>query len=390
MNSVTTLDKLSPSVPADKSSVAPVAHSPLRRALIKLAVVAGTVLICLIILEIGLRVMDRYPMDNHEGYFAQGGISYVLKKNVTKKVIWPTMSFKVYTSDVGFRSSKPGPRNLGQRPYYVALGASDVFGNGLDYEQTFVGILDGKMQQQGIDVVNMGVAGHHLPEQAALLKSFVSSTTNPPQAVVVIFNPLFIGGYDDIHTNVLVKRGDLFEGDDWRMALIRKFLANTSAAYCFFRDGIRHAQKKFIGREDFALSFYIERFSSKHRIHRPEKTQEFLKQLKELDQYIRSVNATPIFVYCPPSGGFLLNDLKAKGKIDGSLFDTQFFADLIENYCKAEGVRYIDLHPLVQARYDKGEKLNFDADGHFNGPTSRLVGEYLYDVLKPDRHADSQ
>ena len=84
------------------------------------------------------------------------------------------------------------------------------------------------------------------------------------------------------------------------------------------------------------------------------------------------------------------NDLKAKGKIDGSLFDTQFFADLIENYCKAEGVRYIDLHPPVQARYDKGEKLNFDADGHFNGPTSRIVGEYLYDALKPDRHTDSQ
>lgn len=356
----------------------------LRRFMIKALVASVTVLACMGMLEIGLRVTKRYPMGNPEGYFEQGGISYVLKKNVTKQVLWPTMSFRVHTSDLGFRSKRPGSQGLGHRPYYVALGASDVFGNGLDYEKTFVGILSDKMDRHGIDVVNMGVAGHHLMEQSALFKQFVASMTNPPQTVIIFFNPLLIGGYDDNHADVVVRRGDLFDKDSWRIALLRKTLANSSSLYCFFRDSIRRAQQRFIGREE-PLDFYIKRFSTQHPIRQPEKTADFLKHLKDLDQAIRSVNARPIFIYCPPAGGFLLNDLKAKGKLDPNLIDTQFFVDVVRNYSEQAGVEFINLEPPVQKRYDKGEKLNFEADGHYNEATSRLVGDHLYDMLRPDR-----
>jgi hypothetical protein len=43
----------------------------------------------------------------------------------------------------------------------------------------------------------------------------------------------------------------------------------------------------------------------------------------------------------------------------------------------------VDLEPMLQERYDRGEKLNFDLDAHFNGPTSKAVGEYLYQSLAP-------
>jgi len=44
---------------------------------------------------------------------------------------------------------------------------------------------------------------------------------------------------------------------------------------------------------------------------------------------------------------------------------------------------------MLQKKYDKGGKLNFEADAHFNGPTSRVIGEYLYDALKPKGEANS-
>jgi hypothetical protein len=356
-----------------------------RRLLAQAVVMFVTILACLAMLEVGLRMTHRYPMGNTEGYFAQGGISYLLKKNITKDVFWPSMSFTVHTSDLGFRSPKPGPQHIGEQPYYAVLGASDAFGNGLDYEKTFVGIFAERLKQHNIDVVNLAVAGHHLQEQAALFKSLTASVINPPQAVVIVFNPLLIGGYDDNHPNVVVRRGDLFEGDNWRMALTRKLLANTSASYCFFRDGIRRTQQKFFGREDFSLSFYVERFSSTHRIRQPEKTADFLKNLREFEQFIRSLNGTPICVYCPPAGVFQVNDLAAKGKLDPRLIDTEFFVDIVRTHCKAEGVKFVDLTPPVQERFNKGEKLNFDADGHYNGPTSRVVGEYLYGALQPEQ-----
>ena len=95
------------------------------------------------------------------------------------------------------------------------------------------------------------------------------------------------------------------------------------------------------------------------------------------------MNATPICVYAPAVGGFLLNDLKAKGKLDGALFDTAFFADLARKHCEAEGIQFIDLEPLLQRRYDRGDKLNFEGDAHFNGPTSDAIGELLYEAIKP-------
>jgi hypothetical protein len=342
-----------------------------------------TILASLAMLETGLRVTHRYPMGNTEGYFAQGGISYLLKKNVTKEVFWPSMSFTVHTSDLGFRSPKPGHPDIGDRPYYAALGASDVFGNGLNYEDTFVGIFHDKILDHGYGAVNLGIAGHHLLEQEALFTNFVHSMERPPDVVLVFFNPLFIGGFDDIHTNVTVRRGDLFPNNAWKVALLRKILSNTSMAYCFWRDGVRRTQQKILPNRESALSFYIERFGSDHPIHLPGRRREFLDHLKRFGAFIKRTGATPIYIYCPPAGTFLVNDLTSKGQLKKGLIDTQFFVDIVREHCSEENIRFVDLTPVVQKRFDSGEKLNFEADGHFNKATSRLVGEFLYDVLKP-------
>lgn len=350
---------------------------------VKSLLVLGTLFVCVLILEIGLRMIGRYKMGAVDGFLAPGGVSYVLQTNVTKTIIWPTLTFDVYTSDLGYRAAQPGPHEFGDKPYYAVLGSSEVFGNGLDYEDTFVGAFAQKMASNGIDVVNLAVPGHHLLEQVAVFKQFAAAAKPAPKVVIVVLNPLLMGGYDDIHSNTTVRRGELFDKNQWRMALAKMIVANSSAAYCFFRDGVRSAQARYVGQRDYALTFYIERYSTKHRIREPGKTEDFLKELKDLERRIRDLNATPICVYAPAVGGFLLNDLKAKGKLDGSLFDTAFFADLARKHCEAEGIQFIDLEPLLQQRYDRGEKLNFDGDAHFNGPTSAAIGELLYEAIKP-------
>jgi hypothetical protein len=340
-------------------------------------------------LEIGLRATGRYRIGSVGGFWEEGGVSYRLKRNVTKRVEWPAMSFTVYTDDLGFRYKRPGPRPLGTRPHYVVLGSSEVFGNGLDYEQTFIGVMSEKLERDGIDVVNMGVGGHHLLEQKSLFEAYASSATSKPHKVIIVFNPLFIGGYDDIHKNTTIKMGELFPKDSWRLPLVKTFLSDVSANYRFFRDKFRNAQMTYFAQGDYSLAFYVERYSKKHPIRTADKTKDFLRQVRDLEQRIRSLGATPVCVYSPAVGGFLLNKLKASGELDGSLFDTEFFPNLAQRHCAAEGIQFINLEPLLQKKYDRGEKLNFDADAHFNGPTSQVIGEYLYGVLKPGEAANS-
>ncbi len=352
-------------------------------------VVLGTLLLCLAMLEVGLRVTGRYRIGSLGGFFAPGGASYRLKANTTKRIEWPSVTFTVYTDDHGFRYKQSGPRPLGARPYYAVLGSSEVFGNGLDYEQTFIGVLSGQLERDRIEVVNMAVGGQHLLEQISLFEAYESSATSQPQKVIVVLNPLFIGNYDDIQPDTFVKMGQLLPKENWRLPLAKTILADQSADYRFFRDAIRNAQAKYFPRKDYDLSFYLERYSKSHPIRTTEKTNDFLRQMKDFELRVRGLGATPVCVYAPTVGGFLLNELKAKGKLDGSLFDTEFFVNLAQRHCVAEGIQFVNLEPMLQKMYDRGEKLNFDGDAHFNGPTSRAIGEYLYEALKPRGAASS-
>jgi len=134
----------------------------------------------------------------------------------------------------------------------------------------------------------------------------------------------------------------------------------------------------------------VERYSTDHRIRKPDVTEKFRTHLHRLERRIRELGATPIYVYGPTVGGFLLNQMKAEGRIDGSLFDTAFFMELARRQAEEAGIRFINLEPLLQAKYDQGEVLNFAGDAHFNGPTSLLIGEYLYQELAPDGTSASE
>jgi hypothetical protein len=379
MSTVSSSPTVSSAVPASDTAAA----QPRASRLAPVVAVVITIVVCLLMLEFGLRWIGRYQVGNTAGYFAQEGPYFGLKKNAAKRVDWPNITWSVYTDEYGFRAQETGPRDLDSKPYYAFLGASDVFANGLDYEMSFVGVFASKVAADQMEVANLGVGGHHLLEQTARLKRSQTMLKHPPKYVVIALQPLLIGGYDDVHASVVVKHGALFEQDNWRLPLLKIVLAGHSAAYSFFRDGIRNTQARYFDRPDFSLDFYIQRYSTKHPIRRPERLADYFRHLEELENYVRCIGATPIEIYVPATGGFLLNKLKAEGKVDGSLFDTKFFRDISQRHAAEVGIKYVDLEPMLQERYDRGEKLNFDLDAHFNAPTAKAVGEYLYQSLAP-------
>ena len=379
MSTLPTEQSLSLSHPVHKAAVS----RRLGTLLPRLGVIAMTLVICLAMLEVGLRVTGRYPLNSIDGYHAEEDLSYGLAKNVTTRIFWPTHSWLVRTDALGLRANANGPRDLAAKPYYAVLGSSDAFGNGLDYDKTFIGVFSEKMAAHGIEVANLAVGGHHLLEQVGRFKGFRKRVAAAPRAVIIVFNPLLMAGFDDVNPNVVVRRGELFNKDNWRLPLAKMILSKASAAYCFFRDGIRNTQLRFFSRQDFPLDFYIQAYSTRLKIRTPAVTAEFERHLTDLEAYIRGQGATPICVYSPATGGFLLDRLRKEGSLDRADFDTQFFRELARRHCASAGIQFVDIEPLLQERYDAGQKLNFDLDAHFNEPTSQAVGEYLYRALNP-------
>src|SRR5919198_5566645 len=121
--------------------------------------VVPTVLVCIGILEVGLRLFGRLPSNVTEGLFEQYRAGYRLGRNLTKFSRTPSYSNTVYTNEFGLRDRAPGPRNLERAPYIAWIGDSITFGNGVDYEESFVGVFGALAERRGIDVVNLAVGG---------------------------------------------------------------------------------------------------------------------------------------------------------------------------------------------------------------------------------------
>ncbi len=208
-----------------------------------------TALACLIMLELGLRAIGRSPTNMADGIADQYRDSFRLKRNITKVMKFPAFTYTVHTNEYGFRDRTVGPKGLSGRPFCVFLGASDVFGNGVDFEDSFVGIFAAEASKQGLEVLNLAVGGHYFLDQEALLRDFMDSTGLRPRTVFHCVNALHIPKFDRRNTNIIVKNGYVIDRDGWRIAYLRLMAGNISSAFCFFRDGIRRIQERYLNYE---------------------------------------------------------------------------------------------------------------------------------------------
>ena len=184
-----------------------------------------------------------------EGIGDQYGDSFRLKKNMTKVVKFPAFTYTVHTNEYGFRDKATGPRGLEGKRFSVFLGASDVFGNGVDYEDSFVGVFSQEAGQRGLEVLNLAVGGHFFIDQELLLKDFIRETGFMPASVFCCVNALHIPKFDRRNLNIVVKNGYVIDRDGWRVAYLRLMAGNVSSAFCFFRDGIRRIQERYFHYE---------------------------------------------------------------------------------------------------------------------------------------------
>jgi len=344
--------------------------SPIRGFLrTSLLVVLPTLVLCLTMLEVGLRLMGRAPSNVTDGIFEQWGHTYRLQANMNKLIRNASFSFTVNTNAYGFRDRVPGPRALGPAPYFAFLGDSATFANGVDYADSFVGVFAQFAVPRGIDVINLAVGGHRLLEQEKLLEDFLAVATSKPARVVIVFTDAFILHFD-LDVKTLVKDGFLLPRDNWLIPFVKFKLQDASAAYGFFAESIRRIQ----GPRTFAGS-------QNHSSHGgpwalPATVARFEARLTGVDELIRKVGAKPVYVYLPVSTDLVA--IAGKNAADHDLFQP---VKLLQAHANRSGVAFIDLTPALKKLQATGEPLSFLRDPHYTAGVNHVIGQVLAESL---------
>jgi hypothetical protein len=347
----------------------------------KLIIIFSTLIFCSLLLEVGLRIIGRIPTDMADGMSEQWGDGYRLKKNLKKTVKWPACSFTTYTNSYGFRDKKNGDIDLKEKIYYTILGASDVYGHGVNYEDSFVGILAEEAEKKRIKVLNLGVGGHRFPDQEALFKDFLKNAPHKPLKLLFTVNAMNIHEFDRPNNDVIVKNGYLLDKNHWIRAYIRLMLGNNSSAYCYFRDGIRKIQEEWFNFKPTKELKYFRYFSKSNRMYSEDIIRQFEDYLNNLEDFCRQNNIELIYIYLPMIDSYRLEELVLSFKKDPNDFDASYYSFLMEMHCKKEKIPFLNLRPVLKTYHEQGKELRFKLDGHYNKFANRIVGNYLAEKI---------
>lgn len=344
----------------------------------KVGLVLRTLLLCILMLEAGLRVIGRNPTNLSEGIGEQYGDSFRLRKNITKIVKFPAFSYTIHTNEFGFRDEATGPRNLAGKRFCVFLGASDVFGNGVNYEESFVGVFAREARKGGLEVLNLAVGGHYFLDQESLLKDFIRDTRLTPAIVFHCVNALHIPKFDRKNQHVIIKNGHIIDKDGWRIAYVRLMAGNMSSAFCFFRDGIRKFQERYMNYEVSEKSpEFFQVYDKRNPIRQQERLGQFYEHLGRFESFCRENGIEVAYLYMPLSDSFRLNEMALQIGLDTAAYDAGFYEELIRSHCETAGFRLMNPRPILECYYKEGKVLRFKLDPHFNEFANKVIGDYL-------------
>jgi hypothetical protein len=291
---------------------------------------------------------------------------------------YPAYSYTVYTNEFGFRDKSTGSRDLKAASFCVFLGASDVFGNGVNYEDSFAGIFAEEALKKGFGTLNLAVGGHFFLDREALLKDFIENTKYKPSTIFYSVNALGIPTFDRRNQNVIVKNGYAIDRDGWRLAYLRLLAGNTSAAYCFFRDAVRRIQERHMQREVTEKSFeFLQVYSKQNAIRQPERLRLFEEHLEAFESFCRQTAIDLVYVFLPLSDSFRVKDIAMKLGLDPDEFDPSFYEDVMREHCERNKIPLVNVQPDLERANAEGHELRFKSDPHYNKYANRLVGECL-------------
>lgn len=346
-----------------------------------LLAVAPTLVLCVGMLEVGLRVMGRRPASATDGFFEAHGSTYRLRPDLTQEIRNASFSCAVATNALGLRDRRPGPRALGPSPYVAFVGDSTTFGNGVDYEASFVGRFAEAAAPLGLEVVNLAVGGHRFSDQETLLGDFLAAAPAAPSWVVVIFTKDMVTEFDRDSSSLLVRNGYLFSKERWVVPLVTVTLRDASAAYGFFRDAFRRLQGRSAPESRAEALACLEDFSPASRWARPATVARLEARLDAFEARLRAAGVEPVYVYLPVSRDLDVARHLAVAGQRAEDHDFRRFSALVARHAGRRGIPFVDVSPPLEAMHAAGAKMTFLQDPHYDATVHQAIADALVTAL---------
>ncbi len=306
---------------------------------------------------------------------------FEMAPNMNASLDLPDFNMDIKTNSMGLRDYEFN--SSANRMTMLGLGDSMQFGFGVQMEETYLKLLEKKLNQEKTDkkysVINAGISGYGTKQESIYFKD--NALKFNPEAVFISF---YIG--NDFADNVAscsysVKDGYLVQKG---VSSFRIFL-NKLNTYCFIKKralGIPIIKNWLYKNPD--ISSINEMFYQNYSEHMQEEVDATQAALHDINEISRINKIKPVLIIIPHRAQV---EERTRNKIQDAMHDYDFDKPnkVLKDYAKYEGFYVIDVTPAFRYADKNGIKLYFDTDNHINKGGHKLIAEILYDELIKSR-----
>ena len=317
------------------------------------------------------RGLGKWPSNNVGGvYESFGEGSFKHRPNCAVRENWFSGEFFIYTDDLGLRfGARPeGGVKPGRRIDFLVLGDSQGFGNGVNFEDSIVGVLQTQAQAAGFTLANASVGGHFLRNQIELAKWLRHERDLEVRSILLLLTPRMVSDADGYATASIGEDGRLYGSRPSLVARIRAWLRTHSSIYVVVRDAYRSTGAG-AGDESSRINFY--------RVD-DERRKELKKAMMELTQWSAGIGV-PVVVAFLPLVIEIRGDATAPTWMQGLSFDAPY--RLVHDVTTDLDLPLIDVRLTLERLREQGNPLQLRGDPHYDAATSHAVGRQIWAEL---------
>ncbi|MBI3665601.1 MAG: hypothetical protein HY236_05140 [Acidobacteria bacterium] len=348
---------------------------------------------CLIAEALLRWVFHAAPLLDVNIYYLGAGRNLRMQPGARRRHVTRLWDVGIAINQEGFRDrarpvSSPAPPVLG-------MGDSFAFGWGVNLEQTYLYLLEQRLNQtRPIRVVKAGTPGTGTSDQFRLLEAIGDQYR--PQLVILglfvgnDFTDVQMGGLEqfDVADGLLIRRE--LRPARWKTRLGQKLLRSSHLLQFLRASQLswqqRHGGVRTVHATLAARDPWLYEFSKVHwRDYPPETARGVAETLRYLDQfqdYCRSHHADFLLLVIPRSYQIYpeeLRELQDAFQIADRDLDLDRPQRILHEWADRRGAVILDLLPAFRRSHAEqpGEKLFYFPDAHFNVAGHKLTAELL-------------
>ncbi len=285
---------------------------------------------------------------------------------------WYSGAYSVYTDSLGFRvgAHEADVHGAGW-PEVLVLGDSQAFGQGVEYEDSVVGVFQARATSAGISVADAAVNSHSLRNQVELAEWLLNERALKPRVVLVSLTSRNVAA-PAFYMRAFVHDGSLYNAPPSPFQLVRSWISTHSAAYLMVRNTLRGLMATESTPE------FLQIYETSHH---GERLQELSGIMARLQNDLAPIHARLAFVYMPLVVESALDDQLARMAKPGQHLSAREPRALAEELAESLHAPLVDLTPAIQQARMQNAPLSLRGDDHYSQSLSKACGDRIYTAL---------